>query len=890
MVNSYVVYPPKNPTVMIVRFFLPLIYLLISLPMNAQNHGAILFRGVPPGNQFSVNNIIEISDHEIVFDLRVDHAIDALWTEMVVDFMGKIDTLYNPYGGMYLMKANFKDRTLKAVPLRYNNFSTRNNIYLTKHGENIYFIDPEVRLEDSMMFVDGMKTFAIAKGPKVILARFDTDLNLIDFKDWFPTSESVIENAEEAVTIIDDLVFTENKKGTRKRYKIEHAIATASEQAGNPSYVTLMTKADRWGSVLDRSQHNQNGTFDKGLFVSANSEEITNQLRVYTINRLFEDLKVDTLGKFTSNAILSSICPSKSSKQKYVSGYFENTLLLNKAQIYTGVVRNEPYSFIASLNDDGSISDFTVTEELFSSITLSSIYGYPAINVVKQDGTSALEHYMIDASGQLSQKKSEFTASVVNHHFSVALSSGAIASSSLVSGEVNIDGNIYTSFDQMHVISLTDQMRPPRTSALDLTATLVTCDSIDLKWTSTGAEFYTILASLDTIPDFLPMNGVNYNYSPDYGKAYRPSPRTRILYQGTDTTLSTHAFISGKKYFFHVIEGEGVAGATRYDVDFRATASVSIAPSIWQDSLVISPSTDTAFCEGDVVGFLASGGSDYFWQNGSRGSEILISETDTVSFISPMPDGCLVSSDTVNSQRLAMPFLTDLFTRSNPPFCKGDTVRITGRSNLAYGYRWSTGDTLPTISVAESGWYQLTSQNQFCSVSDSIFINISEHPTYSFEQDTFDFLFGSLQSIGVTTTATQMDWRYLEEKGSSAPFKITANQSGYLVVEGAIDTPCYMSDSTFIQVFQPDSLIIPNAFSPNDDGLNDVWDIPSFYSTGYQVKVFDRWGELLYVGTETTGGWDGTKRGEKVPLGVYYYMVESLSDNELVTGSLFVIK
>ncbi|HWY34219.1 MAG TPA: gliding motility-associated C-terminal domain-containing protein, partial [Nitrosopumilaceae archaeon] len=85
---------------------------------------------------------------------------------------------------------------------------------------------------------------------------------------------------------------------------------------------------------------------------------------------------------------------------------------------------------------------------------------------------------------------------------------------------------------------------------------------------------------------------------------------------------------------------------------------------------------------------------------------------------------------------------------------------------------------------------------------------------------------------------------------------------------------CKDTSTTCIQVMAESSLIIPNVFTPNGDGNNDVFSIKSAGLKDLNCSVYDRWGLLIYSWDGITGFWDGrTKSGTKVPDGVYYYIV-----------------
>ncbi|MEX2380351.1 MAG: gliding motility-associated C-terminal domain-containing protein, partial [Vicingaceae bacterium] len=104
-------------------------------------------------------------------------------------------------------------------------------------------------------------------------------------------------------------------------------------------------------------------------------------------------------------------------------------------------------------------------------------------------------------------------------------------------------------------------------------------------------------------------------------------------------------------------------------------------------------------------------------------------------------------------------------------------------------------------------------------------------------------------------------------------------------------TGCSFSDSIRV-VYYPD-LEVPSGFSPNGDGTNDVWNIRLLEEfPNASVKVYNRWGELLY---EQTNGykepWDGKYNGKALPVGTYYYIID-LKDSrfENLTGPITLIK
>ena len=81
------------------------------------------------------------------------------------------------------------------------------------------------------------------------------------------------------------------------------------------------------------------------------------------------------------------------------------------------------------------------------------------------------------------------------------------------------------------------------------------------------------------------------------------------------------------------------------------------------------------------------------------------------------------------------------------------------------------------------------------------------------------------------------------------------------------------SDSTVVLTSR---LIMPNAFSPNHDLINDVYKVKESQNiVEFRATIFNRWGQKLYEWTNIEGGWDGTYRGQDVKQGTYFVLVKA---------------
>jgi gliding motility-associated-like protein len=102
--------------------------------------------------------------------------------------------------------------------------------------------------------------------------------------------------------------------------------------------------------------------------------------------------------------------------------------------------------------------------------------------------------------------------------------------------------------------------------------------------------------------------------------------------------------------------------------------------------------------------------------------------------------------------------------------------------------------------------------------------------------------------------------------------------------EGCADT-----DIVFVKVLL--APVIPNAFSPNGDGINDKWEITSLESyPGCTVDVYNRYGQVIFRSVGYTKPWDGTYQSKPVPAGTYYYIVNPKNGRQQIAGFVDVLR
>jgi gliding motility-associated-like protein len=98
----------------------------------------------------------------------------------------------------------------------------------------------------------------------------------------------------------------------------------------------------------------------------------------------------------------------------------------------------------------------------------------------------------------------------------------------------------------------------------------------------------------------------------------------------------------------------------------------------------------------------------------------------------------------------------------------------------------------------------------------------------------------------------------------------------YTAVLVAINGTCTDTFKINVVANIPTTIIIPNIFSPNGDGINDVFYIPNTGMSSLTCDIFNRWGQLLHTITAPNQGWDGiTPNGDKAPEGTYMYLLQA---------------
>lgn len=246
------------------------------------------------------------------------------------------------------------------------------------------------------------------------------------------------------------------------------------------------------------------------------------------------------------------------------------------------------------------------------------------------------------------------------------------------------------------------------------------------------------------------------------------------------------------------------------------------------------------------------------------------------------------------------------FSASPLQVCLGDTIHFTDLSNgmtsAVNQWSWNFGDGTSSSSqnpyrvYADSGTFTvdlhiLNTQN--C-ISDTFHLPVTIHPYPIIDAgpDLFVLEGGTVQ-IRTMYYATDPHFlwspsTYLDDDTLPKPFASPADDITYTVRLTGIGG-CSDTSSVFIKVLR--SPVIPNAFSPNGDGINDTWSIQYLESyPGATVEIFDRGGRPVFSSFNYTKDWDGKLNGNPLPVGTYYYVINPKNGRKVMSGYVTIIR
>jgi len=315
---------------------------------------------------------------------------------------------------------------------------------------------------------------------------------------------------------------------------------------------------------------------------------------------------------------------------------------------------------------------------------------------------------------------------------------------------------------------------------------------------------------------------------------------------------------------------------------------------------------DTTLCYDESYTMQGSGGITYLWHPATYLSSAtdpkavaILPNTERYELIVTNSIGCSDSAPVLLKVR---PKLKVKAFALNNPACFGSPVTLyakgSGGDSLHYQYQWATdaltGDTI-IEKPTQSGWHEVILSDN-CSATngiDSAYVTVTPPPKA-------DFVYVPAQLVKVnqnvsfqnrSSNAAKYLWEFGANDSSTivSPDHIYTDSGEYKVVLIAYGLNHCPNDTAygFIKILGTQfTLYIPDAFSPNNDGINDYFDISGVGIKSYSYNIYNRWGEHIFSansGVPPLGGqgvgagtaaWDGTFKGAPAPESIYIYQLD----------------
>ena len=432
--------------------------------------------------------------------------------------------------------------------------------------------------------------------------------------------------------------------------------------------------------------------------------------------------------------------------------------------------------------------------------------------------------------------------------------------------------------------------------------TLLIMEFYDLVLTTSGEESF--LCPFDEHEIFAHAN----NGYPDYTYSWTGESGNPL---GSDSTLTIGP---EEEDVFYIVEITDTCGQMMTDTVFINFTTEDFT------GIEIVASEDTVLCPGtevelEVVITGGSGQIDYSWSHGPEDSLVVSDPNfdEENEYSVDVIDEC--GDEISGSITIYLDYDSVMVNASysGVPYCIGDDVNLFAEANLgypAYGFEWSDGQSGQPVVVSptEDTEYMVIVTDS-CGIQDSSFVLVEmpeyddiellylSHDTAICYQEEVEFYVEAEGGVGELNYLWETDANHAEQFGESAFFTINQYTTVYVTVMDECEN---MLEDTIQLDLGNCSFIIPNIFSPNGDGVNDIFSIEFTYPVNATINIYNRWGNMIHrhEGQITKAGkypfWDGhIYSGQKASEGTYFYQLHIKTADgkeEVVAGDIMLVR
>jgi gliding motility-associated-like protein len=274
--------------------------------------------------------------------------------------------------------------------------------------------------------------------------------------------------------------------------------------------------------------------------------------------------------------------------------------------------------------------------------------------------------------------------------------------------------------------------------------------------------------------------------------------------------------------------------------------------------------SDMNKCTGEITSLSANmPGAGYFWNTGETTNTIKVSQSG-IYWLDVTLNGCS-KRDSVQLTFNPAPIV---HLGKDTTLCN-DQVLLLNAQNAGAKYLWQNNSTNQMFTVTRPGTYFVDVLLNDCKSSDTIIIQYSPKPSFTLGPDIFicEGMTISLQP----KIENSNNGNFLWSNGLTSPSISVTTPGTYSLT---MTNSCGISSDEVVIGKGACKLYIPTAFTPNNDGLNDIFKAGFGENiTSYNMDVYNRWGEKIFNSKQISKGWDGKINGVAQPHDSYVWLI-----------------
>ncbi len=273
--------------------------------------------------------------------------------------------------------------------------------------------------------------------------------------------------------------------------------------------------------------------------------------------------------------------------------------------------------------------------------------------------------------------------------------------------------------------------------------------------------------------------------------------------------------------------------------------------------------------------------SSILWDSGETINSIVVNSAGNHSVtITDAVNGCTGNANTAVTVDTEPQAVFSIVDNPCPELSQGEITSVVTGGVQPYIFNWSDNSSDSDLTNLRGGNYSVTITDQNgCSITDTFTLVNGAFDLIAFQNDSV--IAGTPVQLNTSVTGGSgshtLNWSpasFLNCSDCVAPVSRPLNTISYVV--SAVDiSGCTASDTIMLVVLPDTPPYIPNAFTPNGDGANDFFEVfgdKNLWATT-EVKIFDRWGELLFTSTDPDFKWDGTYKSKILTPQVLTYVL-----------------